>query len=88
LGNSIHRHNPKGNGYYTLKERKWEIGTFLFSSDSLDSARGSRHVPSRTQLELLRTYEYWDIHKLEALVNVNLSEFWIRACTWACRRTR
>ena len=22
--------NPKGNGYYTLKERKWEIGTFLF----------------------------------------------------------
>src|SRR5262245_52742638 len=22
--------NPKGNGYYTLKERKWEIATFLF----------------------------------------------------------
>ena len=22
--------NPKGNGYYTLKDRKWEIGTFLF----------------------------------------------------------
>ena len=22
--------NPRGNGYFTLKERKWEIGTFLF----------------------------------------------------------
>ena len=33
-------------------------------------------------------FEYWDIHKLEALVNVNLSEYiWVRALRdRACRR--
>ena len=48
--------NPKGNGYYTLKERKWEIGNVpVWLPDSLDPAGHSRNVPARTELELLRT---------------------------------
>jgi hypothetical protein len=73
--------NPKGNGYYTLKERKWEITTFLFGYLVLwillvilgTFLRG----PNWT---FFGPYEYWDVHKLEALVNVNLSEYiWVKA---------
>jgi hypothetical protein len=47
--------------------------------DSLDPARHSRNVPARSELELFGPYEFWDIHKLEALVNVNLSEYiWVK----------
>jgi hypothetical protein len=72
--------NPKGNGYYTLKERKWEIGTFLFGYLILwillvvlgTFLRGPNW-------NFFGPYEYWDIHKLEALVNVNLSDYiWIQ----------
>jgi len=72
--------NPKGNGYYTLKERKWEIGTFLFGFLVLwillvvlgTFLRG----PNWT---FFGPYEFWDVHKLEALVNVNLSEYiWVK----------
>jgi hypothetical protein len=72
--------NPKGNGYFTLKERKVEITIFLFG-----------FLIMWVLLVILGTflrgpnwnffgpYEYWDIHKLEALVNVNLSEyFWVK----------
>ncbi len=72
--------NPKGNGYFTLKERKVEVGIFLFG-----------FLIMWVLLVILGTflrgpnwnffgpYEYWDIHKLEALVNVNLSEyFWVK----------
>jgi len=68
--------NPKGNGYFTFKERRWEITIFLFG-----------FLIMWVLLVILGTflrgpnwnffgpYEYWDLHKLEALVNVNLSEF-------------
>jgi Cytochrome b(C-terminal)/b6/petD len=72
--------NPKGNGYFTLKERRVEITIFLFG-----------FLIMWVLLVILGTflrgpnwnffgpYEYWDIHKLEALVNVNLSEyFWVK----------
>jgi Cytochrome b(C-terminal)/b6/petD len=72
--------NPKGNGYFTLKERKVEVAIFLFG-----------FLIMWVLLVILGTflrgpnwnffgpYEYWDIHKLEALVNVNLSEyFWVK----------
>jgi hypothetical protein len=72
--------NPKGNGYFTLKERKVEVSIFLFG-----------FLIMWVLLVILGTflrgpnwnffgpYEYWDIHKLEALVNVNLSEyFWVK----------
>jgi len=42
-------------------------------------AHRARHVSPRTQLNFFGPFEYWDAHKLEALTNVNLSEyFWVR----------
>lgn len=71
--------NPKGNGYYTFAERKIEITIFLFG-----------FLIQWVLLVILGTflrgpnwnffgpYEFWDLHKLEALVNVNLSEYvWV-----------
>ncbi len=73
--------NPKGNGYYTFKERSWEITTFLFGFLILwvllvilgTFLRGPNW-------NFFGPYEYWDVHKLEALVNINLSEYiWVKA---------
>jgi hypothetical protein len=72
--------NPKGNGYFTLKERKSEITLFLFGFLILwvllvvlgTFLRGPNW-------NIFGPYERWDIHKLEALNNVNLSEFiWVK----------
>ena len=72
--------NPKGNGYYTIKERKWEVTTFLFGFLILwillvilgTFLRGPNW-------NFFGPYEFWDVHKLEALVNVNLSEYiWVK----------
>jgi hypothetical protein len=72
--------NPKGNGYFTFQERKTEITLFLFGFLILwvllvvlgTFLRGPNW-------NFFGPYEYWDLHKLEALVNVNLSEFlWVR----------
>ena len=72
--------NPKGSGYYSFKERRVEITIFLFGFVILwvlllilgTFLRGPNW-------NFFGPYEYWDTHKLEALVNVNLSEyFWIR----------
>jgi len=68
-------YNKKGNGYFTFKERRWEITTYLFGFVVL-------WVVLIVYGTLLRgpnwnffgPYEYWDVHKLEPLVNVNLSE--------------
>jgi hypothetical protein len=73
--------NPKGNGYFTFKERRVEIGLFLFGFLILwvllvilgTFLRGPNW-------NFFGPYEYWDLHKLEALVNVNLSEYvWVKA---------
>ena len=47
--------NPKGNGYYTLKERKTAIWLFMFGFLIL-WVRADRHryLPARAELELLR----------------------------------
>jgi hypothetical protein len=72
--------NPKGNGYYTFKERKVEITIFLFGFLILwvllvilgTFLRGPNW-------NFFGPYERWDLHKLEALVNVNLSEYiWVK----------
>ncbi len=68
--------NPKGAGYYTFKERKFAITLFLFGFVILwvllimigTFLRGPNW-------NFFGPYEYWDLHKLEALVNVNLSEY-------------
>jgi hypothetical protein len=72
--------NPKGNGYFTFKERSWEIMTFLFGFLILwvllvvlgTFLRGPNW-------NFFGPYEFWDTHKLEALVNIDLSDYiWVR----------
>ena len=72
--------NPKGNGYYTFNERKPEIAIFLFGFAVLWSSLIVLGTFLRgPNWNFFGPYEFWDIHKLEALVNVNLSEFiWVR----------
>jgi hypothetical protein len=68
--------NPKGNGYFTFKERKYEITVFLFGFVILwilliilgTFLRGPNW-------NFFGPYQYWDVHKLLPLNNVNLSEF-------------
>ena len=72
--------NKKGNGYYTIKHRKFAISTFLFG-----------FIVQWVLLIILGTFmrgpgwnffgpfETWDPHKVEALVNINLSELlWVK----------
>ena len=72
--------NPKGNGYYTFNERKAEITLFLFGFVILWSSLIVLGTFLRgPNWNFFGPFEYWDIHKLEALVNVNLSEYvWMR----------
>src|SRR3989442_5743251 len=70
--------NPKGNGYYTLKERPFAIATWLFGFLILwvvliffgTFLRGPNW-------NFFGPYEYWDAHKQAALNNINVSNvFW------------
>ncbi len=72
--------NPKGNGYFTFAERKWEISLFLFGFIILwilliiagTFLRGPNW-------NFFGPYQYWDVHKVVPLVNIHLSEiFWVR----------
>jgi hypothetical protein len=68
--------NPKGNGYYTLKERPFAIATFMFGFLILwvlliffgTFLRGPNW-------NFYGPYEYWDAHKAVALNNVDVSNF-------------
>jgi hypothetical protein len=73
--------NPKGNGYYTFAERKAEITLFLFGFVILWSSLIVLGTFLRgPNWNFFGPFEYWDIHKLEALTNVNLSEYiWVKA---------
>src|SRR6476646_7158179 len=72
--------NPKGNGYYTFNERKPEIAIFLFGFAVLWSSLIVLGTFLRgPNWNFFGPFEFWDIHKLEALTNVNLSEYiWVR----------
>ncbi len=67
--------NRKGLGYYTFNQRKMAISIFLFFWLILwiflivtgTFLRGPNW-------NFFGPFEYWDIHKLEALTNINLSE--------------
>lgn len=73
--------NTKGNGYYTFRERRVEIALFLFGWLIL----WSQMIVIGTFLRgpnwnFFGPYEFWDPGKVEALVNVDLSEyFWVKA---------
>ena len=72
--------NPKGNGYYTFTERKAEITLFLFGFVILWSSLIVLGTFLRgPNWNFFGPFEFWDLHKLEALVNINLSEYiWMR----------
>jgi Cytochrome b(C-terminal)/b6/petD len=72
--------NPKGNGYFTFKERKVEISLFLFGFIILWVLLVMLGTFLRgPNWNFFGPYEYWDLHKLEALNNVNVSEyFWVK----------
>jgi len=68
--------NKKGCGYYTYKERPLAISIFMFLWLILwvfliivgTFLRGPNW-------NFFGPFEYWDLHKLEALTNINLSEY-------------
>jgi hypothetical protein len=72
--------NPKGNGYFTFKERKVEISIFLFGFVILWILLVTLGTFLRgPNWNFFGPYEYWDLHKLLALNNVNLSDyFWVK----------
>jgi Cytochrome b(C-terminal)/b6/petD len=72
--------NPRGNGYYSFRERKWEIGIFLYGFLVLWSFLIITGTFLRgPNWNFFGPYEYWDPNKLVPLVNVDLSEFfWIK----------
>lgn len=68
--------NPRGAGYYTFKERAFAIQVFLFGFVVLWVVMISIGTFLRgPNWNFFGPYEFWDLHKLEALVNVNLSEY-------------
>jgi cytochrome b/b6/petD-like protein len=71
--------NPKGNGYFTFKERSAEITLFLFGFAVLWSSLIVLGTFLRgPNWNFFGPFEFWDIHKLEALTNVNLAEYiWV-----------
>ena len=71
--------NPKGNGYFTFKERKAEITIFLFGFVVLWSSLIVLGTFLRgPNWNFFGPFEFWDIHKLQPLTNVQLSEYiWV-----------
>ena len=45
--------NPLGNGYYTLKQRRFALWMFGIGFPAVDSADRDRHVYSRSGLDLV-----------------------------------
>jgi len=72
--------NPRGNGYYTFAERRYEIFIFLFGFVILWVLLIFQGTFLRgPNWNFYGPYEYWDVHKVVPLTNVNLSEFiWAR----------
>jgi Cytochrome b(C-terminal)/b6/petD len=72
--------NPRGNGYFTFKERKAEVGIFLYGYIVLWVLM----VVSGTFLRgpnwnFFGPYEFWDPHRVEPLLNVHVSDFfWVK----------
>jgi len=70
--------NKLGNGYYTFNDRKFAVVTFMFGFLPLWVAMIVLGTFLRgPNWNFFGPYEYWDVHKLVLLNNVNLSErFW------------
>jgi hypothetical protein len=67
--------NPKGNGYYTFRERKREVFLYMFGFVVLWVLLIIQGTFLRgPNWSFFGPYEEWDVHKLAPLNNVNLSE--------------
>jgi hypothetical protein len=65
--------NPRGNGYYCFKDRKWEILTFFFGFHVLWIAMIMIGTFFRGPgWNLFWPWQKWDPHKVVALTNVDL----------------
>jgi len=71
--------NKKGNGYYTIDQRKFAYITFQFGFLVLWITLIVMGTFLRgPNWNFFGPYEYWDTHKVEALNNVDLSEYvWV-----------
>jgi hypothetical protein len=71
--------NQKGNGYYCYNDRKFAVNIFLFGFLPLWVGMIVLGTFIRgPNWNMFGVYEYWDVHKLEVLNNVNLSDMvWI-----------
>ncbi|MCA9408383.1 MAG: hypothetical protein KC733_06815, partial [Candidatus Omnitrophica bacterium] len=68
--------NRKGCGYYTFEDRKMAVSIFMFLWLVLWIFLISTGTFLRgPNWNFFGPFEYWDIHKLEALTNINLSEY-------------
>jgi uncharacterized membrane protein len=70
--------NKAGNGYYSFKERAFAVSTFLFGFLPLWVAMIVLGTFLRgPNWNFFGIYEFWDVHKVVAANNVNLSQiFW------------
>ena len=72
--------NPKGNGYFTFKDRRWEITIFVVGFIVLWCSLIALGTFLRgPNWNFFGPYEFWDVNKLVPLNNINLSEIiWIQ----------
>lgn len=72
--------NPKGNGYYTIMERKWAIISFLYGWLVLWVYLIIVGVFFRgPNWTFYGPFEYWSLYKIVPEYNINLSEYiWIK----------
>ena len=74
--------NPRGNGYYTFRERRFAILTFSFGFlilwVSLIVLGTFFRGPG---WNLFFPWEYWDTHRVVALTNIDFSEFFFNVPT-------
>ncbi|MCH2124636.1 MAG: hypothetical protein MK165_07585 [Pirellulaceae bacterium] len=69
--------NPKGNGYYTIDDRKFAYLMFQFGFLVLWVTLIVMGTFMRgPNWNFFGLYETWDTHKVEALNNIDLSEYW------------
>ena len=68
--------NSEGSGYYSYKNRKLSISIYMFGWLVLWNLLIVIGVALRgPNWNFFGPFEYWDSHKVEALTNINLSEF-------------
>lgn len=67
--------NPRGSGYYSFKQRRMSITIYLFGFLFLWVTLIMLGTFFRgPNWNFFGPYEFWDVHKVEPLVNINLSE--------------